>query len=56
MFIGYMPIISAYYPMKGLFQCPLAHKQPFFIQLYYLKLNIIYKYCVALSLVLFNKY
>ena len=22
MFIGYMPIISAYYPMKGLFQCP----------------------------------
>lgn len=22
MFIGYMSIISAYHPMKGLFQCP----------------------------------
>ena len=24
MFIGYMPIISDNYPMKELFQCPLA--------------------------------
>ena len=36
MFIGYMPIISDNYPMKGLFQCPLlvpgiflySHSQP----------------------------
>ena len=38
MFIGYMPIISDNYPMKGLFQCPPDSIWNFY-RIYYLYAN-----------------
>ena len=40
MFIGYMPIISDNYPMKGLFQCPHRNVAAFFVSCMFVLLRL----------------